>query len=76
MKQVNDFFGNILINFQKDEQKELTETKFQNIACLTFMPELSKTAKSPISWGNSWKKTAKTVPSPIVYDPTNAAPIA
>ena len=46
------------------------------MACLTFIPDPSKTAKSPISCGNSWKNTARTVPSPIEYDAEKAAPIA
>ena len=62
--------------YMSHKQGFLTETKFQNMACLTFIPDPSKTAKSPISCGSSWKNTASTVPSPIEYDAEKAAPIA
>lgn len=45
-------------------------------AFLSETPFFLKTAKSPISCGNSWKNTAIDVPKPVVMLDANEAPIA
>ena len=39
-------------------------------------PDFLRTAKSPISCGSSWQKTATVVPNPAVMLTANEAPIA
>ncbi len=51
--------------------------KILNITAFCIVrPACRRTAKSPISWGSSWKKTAIVVPKPAVKLVANEAPIA
>lgn len=46
------------------------------IACFLLHPDCTKMARSPTSWGTSWRRTVNAVTVPTVGPATNDAPMA